>query len=120
MAGPTKRCPHANEYDYCGSCITCGEGRRTITVGCASCESCMGIKAAVRALDAQQQQVRPRPPISTADTARLQVLREKIEHDDFEGLHCADPNPDFCREKCDNYVDCFRSDDEGNTPGDGA
>ncbi len=119
MAGVTKRCPHANECDYCGSCVTCGEGRRTITVGCASCESCMGIRAAVRALDTQQQTVRPKPPISTADTARLQVLREKIAHDDFEAEHCSDPDPDFCR-TCDNYADCFGKYDEGNTPGDGA
>jgi len=120
MTGPTKRCPHANECDYCGSCVTCGEGRRTITVGCGSCESCMGIRAAVHALDEQQQKTRAAmPSMSTEDAARLANLRKRIEHDDFEAKHCSDPDPDYCH-TCDNYADCFGKYDEGNTPGDGA
>lgn len=118
MAGSTKRCPHANECDYCGSCVTCGEGRRTITVGCGSCESCMGIRAAVHALDEQQQKTRAATPaMSTEDVARLANLRKRIEHDDFEAKHCSDPDLDFCH-TCDNYVDCFGKDDEGATKGD--
>jgi len=78
----------------------------------------MGIRAAVRALDAHQQTIRP-PLISTADTVKLQVLREKIAHDDFEAEHCSDPDLDYCH-TCENYADCFgKDDDEGHTPGDG-
>jgi hypothetical protein len=78
----------------------------------------MGIKAAVHALDEQQQKTRAATPsMSSEDAARLANLRKRIEHDDFEAKHCSDPDPDYCH-TCDNYADCFGKDDEGATKGD--